>query len=277
MRIYLPGDVVDAAHYPSILAIGDSWCWYPGNNLLQAIAQNARTRAPYKNIQIIGYNGAELAEYVTYDDVTGPHANEVERQLSKNFEQYYSAVVISGAGNDAIKYGLALKSNCNGIDDADQCLDAAGIGGLLERVRGCMKVLLDQVEAAFAHRKPHQPVYVFLHGYDYPVPDGRGFTLGGVVTLTGPWLQPALEKAGVDPSIRQDVCRRLIDRLNDTISAFHDPAKRIHFINSRGVLDSSPANYKTDWHNEMHPTLAGFNKVVESRWIPVLSNLGFAN
>ena len=33
------------------------------------------------------------------------------------------------------------------------------------------------------------PVPILLHGYDYPVPDGRGF-LGGWGPLPGPWLEP---------------------------------------------------------------------------------------
>ena len=140
MRIYLPGDTPDAGHYPSILAIGDSWFWYPYNNLLVAIAQHARVKAPYKNIQIIGYNGAQLSQYVTYNGKQGMYAQEVARQLSPDYEKHYSAVVISGAGNDAINYGLALKQDCNGISDADQCLDLAGIGGLLDVVRDCMAI-----------------------------------------------------------------------------------------------------------------------------------------
>ena len=277
MRIYLPGEAIDPGKMPAVLAIGDSWCWYPGNNLLQAIALNWKVKAPYKNIQIIGYNGAELAEYVTYGSVKGRYAAEIERQLLPINAQHYSAVVISGGGNDAIKYGLALKPQCNGITNADQCLDDIGIGGLLDRVSNCMTILLAQVAAAFASRPAHAPVYVFLHGYDYPVPDGRGFTLGGVVTLTGPWLEPALKTAGVDPALWQEVCRKLIERLNATIAAFADPAKNIHFVNSCGVLDCTPAGYKTDWANEMHPTVSGFAKVVEQRWIPVLAAVGIAS
>jgi hypothetical protein len=276
MRIYLPGEVVDPGHYPSILAIGDSWCWYPQNNLLQAIAQHARTKAPYTNIQIIGYNGAQLSQYVTHFGVKGMYAPEVERQLGPDHEKYYSAVVISGGGNDAIHYGLALKQNCSGLADAGQCLDSAGITGLLAVVRDCLAILLAQVAAAFAHRPPHAPVYVFLHGYDYPVPDGRGFKLANL-KVTGPWLQPALDRAGVDPAIRQEVCRKLIDRLNATIAAFHDPARNIHFIDSRGVLDGSAAGYAADWDNEMHPTISGFNKVVDQTWIPVLAAVGIAS
>ena len=94
---------------------------------------------------------------------------------------------------------------------------------------------------------------------------------------TGPWLQPALVTAGVDPSLWLTVCHQLIDKVNDTIAPLADPAKNIHYINSRGVLDCTSANYRNDWANEMHPTLPGFNKVVDQRWIPALVATGIAN
>ena len=268
MRIYLPGDTPDAGHYPSILAIGDSWFWYPYNNLLVAIAQHARVKAPYRNIQIIGYNGAMLAEYVN----AGLYAPEIRRQLLPINAQYYSAVMVSGGGNDAINYGLALKGQCNGITDPAQCLDLAGLQGLLDGISASLTAVLAQVAAAFAGRT----VPVFLHGYDYPVPDGRGFTLAGL-KLTGPWLRPALLTAGVDPSLWLAVCRHLIDRMNDMIAPFADAAKNIHYVDSRGVLDCSSANYRNDWANEMHPTMAGFDRVVDQRWLPRLVATGLAN
>jgi hypothetical protein len=274
VRIYLPGDVPDAGHYPSILAIGDSWFWYPGNNLLMAVAQHPKVKDPYRNIQIIGYDGAPIAQYVVRNGVKGMYAPEIARQLAPLNAQYYSAVMISGGGNDAVDYGLALNRQCNGITDAGQCLSTAGLQTLLDGIREGVAVLLAQVAAAFAGR----PVHVFLNGYDYPVPDGRPFRLAGLKVL-GPWLKPALDNAGVEPddSLRLAVCKDLIDALNEVFASFNDPAKRIYYVNSRGVLDRSPANYRKDWDNEMHPTISGFAKVVDQRWIPMLQNLGYAN
>src|SRR5262245_16972969 len=44
--------------------------------------------------------------------------------------------------------------------------------------------------------KPNMPI--ILHGYDYPFPDGRGWSLGGIVNWIGPWLDPPLSYKGYD-------------------------------------------------------------------------------
>jgi len=36
-----------------------------------------------------------------------------------------------------------------------------------------------------------------LHGYDYPVPDGRAF-MGGWGFLPGPWLEPGFREKGFE-------------------------------------------------------------------------------
>jgi hypothetical protein len=46
-----------------------------------------------------------------------------------------------------------------------------------------------------------------LHGYDYPVPDGRG-VLGGGGALPGPWLDPAFRAKGFSPiEVRKGIAR----------------------------------------------------------------------
>ena len=59
---------------------------------------------------------------------------------------------------------------------------------------------------------------VLLHGYDYPVPDGRGY-MGGFWALPGPWLEPAFRRKGyADMTERVRVMAGLIDRFNDMIA-----------------------------------------------------------
>src|SRR3954467_4653302 len=109
MPIYGAGQIWEPGYFASILAIGDSWFWYPQNNLLEALVAHPRLRDEYRNIQLLGFNGARLAEYVN-----GASSAEFRRQLKRENSQYYRAVFISGAGNDAIQYHLALAKNCTG-------------------------------------------------------------------------------------------------------------------------------------------------------------------
>src|SRR5262245_37420825 len=58
--------------------------------------------------------------------------------------------------------------------------------------------------------KPNMPI--ILHGYDYPFPDGRGWSLGGIVNWIGPWLDPPLSYKGYDrdddANVRKKNCPR---------------------------------------------------------------------
>ncbi|MET3119588.1 hypothetical protein AAKU64_003829 [Undibacterium sp. GrIS 1.8] len=58
MTVYRTVDQWVEGNYPSILAIGDSWFWYPNNNILESISNHPLMLPAYKNIQAVGYNGA---------------------------------------------------------------------------------------------------------------------------------------------------------------------------------------------------------------------------
>jgi hypothetical protein len=274
MPVYLPGDTPVGGAYPSILAIGDSWFWYPKNNILRALSEHPDLKDPYRNIQVLGYNGAAISQYVDRNNVHGRYTRELQYQLSPNQSSGYSAVMISGGGNDAVDYGLALRKDCSGKMSLEQCIDPEGLEGLVDDITGSMNILLYEIATTFAARP--RPADVFIHGYDYPVPDGRPFTLAGLRVM-GPWLKPALDAARVAPdmNLRKAICRYLIDALNDAFESFDDHAHAVHYIDSRGVL-STGANYGEVWDNELHPTFGGFESIVDLRWIPVLAREGYA-
>jgi hypothetical protein len=48
-----------------------------------------------------------------------------------------------------------------------------------------------------------------LHGYDYAIPDGRGFA-GGAWFLPGPWLEPGFRQKGYRDKAR---CLALVHEL----------------------------------------------------------------
>ncbi len=166
MPIYLPGDTPVGGAYPAILAIGDSWFWYPKNNILQALAEHPALKDPYRNIQVLGYNGAAISQYVDRNNVQGRYARELQYQLSPNQSAGYSAVLISGGGNDAVDYRLALPRDCTGKGSLDQCIDQDGLKQLVDGITGALNIILFEIATSFASRP--RPVDVFIHGYDYP-------------------------------------------------------------------------------------------------------------
>ncbi len=105
---------------------------------------------------------------------------------------------------------------------------------------------------------------ILIHGYAYPVPDGRGF-LGGMGPLPGPWLQPGFYQKGfgrLEDCIRMMV--QLIDRFNammKDVTSLPD-FKHVRYVDLRGELTNGPT-YKSDWANELHPSKSGFEKVTK--------------
>jgi hypothetical protein len=274
MHIYKPGENWNTGEYPGILAIGDSWFWYPKNNILQALLEHKALKDDYRNIQLLGYNGAAINQYVG----NGKYAASLQYNLSPLVSQYYSAVLISGGGNDAVDYRLALKANCSGLSTAEECIDDAGLDDLVRDISGSLGLMIHDIAWAFGKQNRKQIADVFIHGYDYSIPDGRGFSLAGL-QFGGPWLKPVLDAAQVAADnlpLRTAIVHLLIDKINKVIGAFDNPSQGVHYIDCLGVL-SQGADYQEDWDNELHPTFSGFKKIVDQRWIPVLRDQRYAN
>ena len=82
--------------FPTVLAIGDSWFWYPKNNLLNQLHKRLNRKKRHL-ILVRGHSGAEAVEYQS-----GPIREQIERDLDrkKGYGRTIKAVFLSGGGND---------------------------------------------------------------------------------------------------------------------------------------------------------------------------------
>jgi hypothetical protein len=273
---------------PAMLAIGDSWFWYPMNNLVDGLVRHPKLRPDYAAIQLFGYNGAHVADYVG----KGKYARDFEAELTPDNLQYYSAFLISGGGNDAVSSPdpdtgpnhFGLKDDCADIADPLQCFDELRLSQLQGILSGAIGTLIHDilwaVQRDFKSGARHNDVDVFLHGYDHPVPDGRG-ALMGPLELAGPWFAKWMNAAKVDSRLafRKTISDHLIDTMCETLKSFDGSGGgRVHFIDSRNTLNSalSGNQYRQDWANELHPSPGGFAKIVDKAWIPVLRKYNYA-
>ncbi|HJV70331.1 hypothetical protein [Ideonella sp.] len=116
------------------------------------------------------------------------------------------------------------------------------------------------------------PVPIFIHGYDYPVPDGRN--LVGVAKSSISWLYPVLATRLHYGKLveRKAVMQDLIDCLNVMQDRVANELTQggwpVGHIDLRGTLDRG-AGYQLDWANELHPTAGGFAKLAArvSDWL----------
>lgn len=249
--------------YPSILAIGDSWFWYPfpGGSLLNQLGELVASKEHV--IFALGENGAEIVDYVT-----GKHAKLIKRAL-KLHGPSLSAAFISGGGNDFAGVNdlrPMLNFNCSSAKTPDDCFrpgsDYRTLNWLMCRTAENYEILIGQIMAAAG-----PDVRIVLHNYDYALPTGKG-----VFGKESTWLRMALDDAKVPTSLQAGCVRLVIDRLTAELEKLTliEPS-RIFLVNSRGCLAPN------QWANEIHPKPEGFKSIAFTCWKPVLKSLTLAS
>lgn len=241
---------------PTILAIGDSWFWYPfpGGSLVNNLGELTASRE-----QVIfakGMNGAEAFDYVD-----GKYARPVRNAL-RLYGSGLQAVFISGGGNDFAGYNdlrPLLKQDCRAETSAEGCF-GSGLQGFLDNIDTYYRKLVGVI---YTHTTPD--CRILMHTYDYAIPDGKG------VFGDAAWLQPALADARVADVLRQACVVYLLDAFHAVLRniAATDP-QHLFVVDSRGCLRPQ------EWANELHPTPAGFARIARERWLPLLRQLGLA-
>lgn len=127
-------------------------------------------------------------------------------------------------------------------------------------------------------KKTSPKIAVFLHGYDYAVPDGRAvinFPFG--YHYVGPWLKPAFSNKNINNAATcRKVINHLIDRVNDTVASIAKKraSENVHYVNFRGTLSNTKPGYKRDWANELHPTGRGWKMLSEKFSTEIVKVLG---
>ena len=264
-RVYRPGESPEpGAPPPAGLALGDAWFWHAEQTLLQALVEHPQVAPEHAAIRLLGFNGARLNEYIG----DGAYASVIRTHLSPEF--HFSEFYLGGFANDALEHRLALRDDCSAASDPAACFSAARLDLLLYHIGEGLNGIIRAIRWAYRKTPWQQPV--FLNGYDYPVPDGRGF-----VNSHGGWITTVMDDANVDPDIafRTEIMKLMIDHVNDEVLAeFHSPLARVFHVDSRGVLARDAAHYTQDWENEGYPTREGFAKLLERAWFPVLQPFG---
>lgn len=237
----------------TVLMLGDSWFWYPVDNLAIELGARYRTRHTFV---VIGSNGAEAAEWA------GRFRKDIDFGFSM-FAEGAEALMLSGGGNDIAgmrDFLRLLNDDCSGTATVADCFRIAQPGALLETILGAYRAVITKFRA----RNAAAPV--ILHHYDYAWPTGAGF-FG-----PGDWLKEPMDRARVPEALRRPLLKDLIDRLaaaQRTLAA--DAAfGPVHVAATAGVLPDTEAI----WANELHPTPKGFRLLVRKAFVPAFKAAG---
>jgi hypothetical protein len=238
-----------------LVAEGDSWFDYPLNDVLRLLEDDYAY-----DVESVAHKGDRVEE-MAYGR---GQLEELTRRLEKLLRRGVvpKAVLLSGGGNDVAgdEFGMLLNHERSAIRGLNEQVVA---GVVDQRVRIAYVTILEAITEVCEQRLG-RAIPILVHGYDYPVPDGRGF-LGGWWFLPGPWLEPGFREKGFeDIEERKRLAKQLIDRFNKQVKDVAAIAEFTHvkYVDIRGTL-SSGSDYTTWWANELHPTLRGFRRVTE--------------
>ena len=239
-----------------LVAEGDSWFDYPFYDVLKKLdydfgwdIESVAHRGD--SVESMAYDGGQLADFV----------GAIQRVVRRGDAPH--AILMSGGGNDVAGDGFAMLLNHR--SSPVYGFNPAVLDGVIQtRIRVAYTTMLSAVTAA-CQSLLGATVPILLHGYDYPVADGRGF-LGGWGPLPGPWLEPGfLQKGYDDLTERVAISRDLIDRMYAMLGAVVALSAFAHvtIVDLRNALSTDLVDdrYKAWWGNELHPTQQGFTKV----------------
>jgi len=248
----------------TLVAEGDSWFDYLWYDVLDFLEQQYGY-----DIESVAQKGDRVEDMAYSGDELRELSKTIEKLLRRG--EVPKAILLSGGGNDVAGDEFAML-----LDHARSAapgLNEDVVRGVIDvRVRNAYVHILSAV-SQLCEGIIGREVPVLVHGYDRPVPDGRGF-LGGAWVLPGPWLRPGFHQKGFpDQAQNQQIVGQLIDRFNAMLeSVVSLPAfGHVHYVDLRGLLPNQQG-YRQWWENELHPTRKGF-ALVAQKFADVLKEL----
>jgi hypothetical protein len=237
-----------------LVAGGDSWFDYPFHDVLKLLHDEHGY-----NVESTAHAG-ESIEHMAY---AGGQSDGIQRCLETVAARGVAplAVLLSGGGDDMAgkEFGMLLNNATSGSSGWNEEI----IDGLIEqRINLAYKTFIAAINQLCA-TTVGKTVPIIVHGYDYPVPDGRG-VLGGWWILPGPWLKPGFdEKLYTALPTNIGLMQSIIDKFNAMLRTLPADFPNVHYLDLRGTLSTVLAGeaYKQVWGNELHPTEDGFSLV----------------
>ena len=238
-----------------LVAAGDSWFDYPFYDVLKLLEDHYGY-----NIESAAHRGDPIEAMAYF----GGQLDNFSRGLGKVLAHgaIPKAVLLSGGGDDIAgdEFGMLLNSEYSPIAGwNDEVLD----GVINKRISTAYVSMLTSIDQLCVNQVGRR-LPILVHGYDYPVPDGRGF-FGGWGPLPGPWLEPGFREKGFKVlADNTALMRAAIDRFNEMLISLTGMPQfaHVHYVNLRGTLATGD-NHKDWWGNELHPTEQGFQAVTD--------------
>lgn len=227
-----------------LIAEGDSWFSFPNwlrTNLFLEIEKWSDTCAATWSL---ARNGDTVAEMMYGQQF------ETLKRLFSDATLEIDGLLFSGGGNDLVAENLPnfLNTYYEGMEWMD-CINMPFLDRRFQEVANAYQRLADLRDA-------YRPqTYIFTHAYDFAVPDGKEVRI--LMFTKGGWLQKQFIKKGITRfDQQQEIIAYMLKRFAAQMAQFEVERRRIVYVRTQGTLDG-----RTDWGDELHPTVAGFRKI----------------
>jgi len=234
-----------------LLAVGDSWFDYPIHDILTRLDDNYGY-----NIESSAHRGDPIETMVSQVGQLDKFARCMDKIVALGATP--KAILVSGGGDDIAGKEFGMLINNIDLVPIPGWNDQVIAGVIDTRIAAAYRLIIVSINS-LCQKNLGRTFPILVHGYDYPVPDGRGF-LGGGGLLPGPWLKPGFdEKLFSDINATTQMMTTLIDRFNTMLqNLVQEPGfQNVTYIDLRKTLSNSQANYKDWWANEIHPNAGG--------------------
>jgi len=255
------------------LAQGDSWFslghvppWETENLLVNI-------QAPRSALAVnCARPGAELTQMVNV--VRNPLFG---RLLLGNGERKWSAILISGLGNDVIaavmsspkspphKRILAVKTEWSRGSGIKRYISEAG----WKTFETYARAIVDELLSMRARSRYNSSTPIVMHTYDLATPRNSS------ALLSGPWLYKAVRAFGVPEADWKELSVELLGRVRALLESVVKNVPDIHLVQTQGTLEPARTADKgetKDWKNEIHPSTVGYGKLA-ALWTQKLLDL----
>ena len=227
-----------------IFAEGDSWFDYPPFILHGGIVSRLEDRL---GVPIL--NLAEAGDEVRF--MLGVKERAILNEHLTNgcpAGGPWDVLLFSGGGNDIVDNPMALwVKDWNPAMPPASHIQQPRFDAALALVRAGYEDLIELRD------KLSPTTHLVFQAYDFAIPDGRG------ICGFGPWLQPTFDLRKF-PTLAagQAVVKAMLQQFAALLTSLTVHPK-VTFINGQGTLAPQP----NSWHNELHPTQAGFEKFAD--------------
>ncbi|MGO9777055.1 MAG: hypothetical protein ACLQGT_08365 [Terracidiphilus sp.] len=234
-----------------LLAVGDSWFDYPIHDILTRLDDNYGY-----NIESSAHRGDPIETMVSHVGQLDKFARCMDKIVALGATP--KAILVSGGGDDIAGNEFGMLINNIDLQPIPGWNDQIIAGVIDTRIAAAYRLMILSINS-LCQKNLGRIFPILVHGYDYPVPDGRGF-LGGGWLLPGPWLKPGFdEKLFTDINVKTQMMIAIIDRFNTMLQNLaQEPGfQNVTYIDLRNTLSHSQADYKDWWANEIHPNAGG--------------------